>query len=134
MVWKSACFPVNLVTFGPNISVSVFQILISSAHVRKAEKHLLPLLVLLSEKRCNVPRAEEMTWGDDKCVWSLCLAICSSSFAFTYSNVIICGRKSKSIPTGAIHKAPVASSSTYLMFKKCCDRAHQFKQDLLLHS
>ena len=52
-----------------------------------------------------------------KCMWSLCLADYSSSFAFTHSDVIICGRKSKSIPTNTVHKVPVASCSVYLMFK-----------------
>lgn len=124
----------NLVIFGLNISVNLFQILITSTQVKKQEKHLLPLLVLLSERRCSVSRTEEVTRVDYKCMWSLCLAVHSSNFAFTYSNVVICGRKSKSIPTSAIHKLPVAGSSAYLMFKKCSDRAQQFKQDLLIHS
>lgn len=124
----------NLVIFGLNISVNIFQILMGSTQVKIEEKHLLPLLVLLSETKCNISRTEEMTRVDYKCVWSLCLAIYSFNFAFTYSNVIICGRKSKSIPTSAIHKVPLANSSTYLMFKKCSDRSWQFKQDSLVHS
>lgn len=89
-----------------------------STQVKIQEKHLLPLLVLLSEMRCNVSRTEEMTGVHYKRVWSLCLAIHSSNFAFTYSNMIICGIKSKSIPTSAVHKVPVASSSAYLICKK----------------
>lgn len=105
-----------------------------STQVKIQEKHLLPFLVLLSEMRCNVSRTEETTGVDYKCVWSLCLAIYFSNFAFTYSNGIICGRKSKSIPTSVIHKVLVASGSAYLMFKKCSDRARRFKQDLLGYS
>lgn len=127
VVWKPACFPVNLVIFDLNISVKVFQILMCSTQVKIQEKHLLPLLVLLSEMSCNIPRAKEMTRVDYKCMWSLCLVIYSSNLAFTYTNVIICGRKSKSIPTSVINKVPVASSSAYLMFKKCSDRTCWFK-------
>lgn len=64
---------------------------------------------------CCVGWAEGMLRVDVS-LCSLCLNI---NFAFPYSQVIICGRKTKHIP-----------GSPYLMWKKCSDRAAQFKQDL----
>lgn len=52
----------------------------------------------------------------DVALCSLCLTISS---ACTYSEVVICGRKTKHIP-----------GRPYLMWKKCSDRAAQLKQDL----
>lgn len=60
------------------------------------EKHLLPLLVLLSERKCDVSSTEEVAGVDDS-VWLLGLAVYSYDYAVTHSNIIICGRRSKSI-------------------------------------
>lgn len=62
-----------------------------------------------------VTRAEGMV-RVDVALCSLCLTISS---ACTYSEVVICGRKTKHIP-----------GRPYLMWKKCSDRAAQLKQDL----
>lgn len=103
-------FPGNLVIWGLNIAVNVFQTLIHSTQVKTQEKHLLPLLVLLSERRCDVPSTEEVA-GVDACVCSLGLAIRSSNSAVTYSSMILCGRRTKSIPSRA------GCSSSYLGVK-----------------
>lgn len=56
-------------------------------------------------------------WGGYERLWVLCLGSCSSSPAFTCRNVIVCGRKSGTVPASADHGVPAASSAAYLMFR-----------------